>query len=257
MQTESDTGEPKSPEQTHLKITVNGDSDPQTIIGKIDLLIAEADIYLQQWQTKLGLPALTQPDAEIELRDPIWEWTSQAIDHFFQWYTTEILPSRNRNGMKSVRAHGTYFRHLFKDPQKKAGWQGVADSEGVQGIISTGRVVGQFGIFEEYDHRDFSKGAWFCRGPGIIQRMSHDCWILIDDENAREQQIYGERHKLNSLALVFVDPRTYREYLKELRRNIKNGEEITPHTAMRLDQLQDHLQNHQGKFPFEETKGIF
>jgi hypothetical protein len=243
---------PKSPEpedmavNSFLEITENSRADRPKTTQQIDALINEARSYLEKWQNELQLPALIQPDLEIGQSDPVWAWTSQAIDDFFQQYLAHILPPREQKALKQIWAHGTYCSNLFKQ-QKTPSWDG---------IINTGKMRGQFGMFEQHNTGDFARGAWFGdRGKGTAQRMSSECWLLIDDADADQQRTYEESHQLRSLSLVFVDPRTYCWYLEELRRKIEGGENIIPHTAMRLDQLKEYLESHQGKFPFEIQEG--
>lgn len=207
----------------------------------VEKCIAESAAHLKKWRKRLKLPALSQPDAELDASDPVWDWSTQAVDDFFHWYGSTVLPRRTSERLAPTWAHGTETPNLFKGGQNTQEWAG---------ITSTGKVRGQFGLFERYD-KEFSEGGWRCRKGAIVNRASSDCWVLIDDENARKQALEEERQVLNSISLVFIDPRTYDGYLRELQKRIKKAESVKPHTALRLDQLKAHLQNHAGRFPFE------
>lgn len=221
--------------------------DAERVTSQIEAVRTEAAEYLEQWRTKLGLPALSQPDLELDLSDPIWEWSTQMVDDCFKWYSSTILPGRTEEGLAPVWAHGAECQNLFKGGKNLQEWAG---------IISTGKVRGQFGLFERYD-KEFTEEGWRCRKGAIQQRMASDCWVLTDDKNAREQNSMREKHQFNSFSVVFIDPRTHQWYLEELKQRIGRGEKVTPHTALRLDQLQAHIKNHRGRFPFEVERLFF
>lgn len=212
------------------------------LVSQIEARIREADDYLKTWESEVDELAKT-PDGTG--RDGAQRWLYGKEKEFFAWYTENILPLREASPeLGKIWAHGTTTETLFGASLRAMGQRGIVK----QGMAPKA----DFGIFERHGQNASGGGGWWSGGPSSRKVRSTRCWVIASNRATEEIK---KSKPVPDFTIVFPDPRTYKWYLGQLRDYTAGGGTTYPHQAMRLDQLQEYLQAHEGRLSDEIEGG--
>ncbi|OGL66210.1 hypothetical protein A3B21_01970 [Candidatus Uhrbacteria bacterium RIFCSPLOWO2_01_FULL_47_24] len=213
--------------------------------------IKDADEFVQEWERAMVQLAAKRtsvgPDPQWEAahRDHLakYEWLDREVRDFLSWYRSTVVPVREEAHLGSVGAHKTDVSSLFGSAARIQTHFG-------KGILREGFTRGDFGFFESEEAG--GQGGWWAGESIGGQHQSNECWVIKSPGAVEEERLGKQVH---AFTLVFFDPRTYRWYLSALQKMVEGGEIPVPHNALRLGQLKQWLEEHQGKWP-DEIKEI-